>query len=114
MKTELTDEQIEDFAVHELGETHAENCGYYCIKNFARAIIKADRAQRQAEPESRHEIRRLERERAAAQPAQVPLTKHEIHRLLDEADVKANGVSLDKEVAIARAIEQAHGIVSKR
>lgn len=49
---------------------------------------------------------------AVPSTARAPLTKHEIHRVLNEAGVQANGVGLNNEMAIVRVIEQAHGITA--
>ena len=43
-------------------------------------------------------------------PQRQPLTKHEVHLALDRAGIKANGVTLEHELAVARATEAAHGI----
>ena len=50
---------------------------------------------------------------AAPQPATVerkPLTRHEIHALLDYAGVEANSMKFEHELHVARVIERAHGI----
>lgn len=43
-------------------------------------------------------------------PQRQPLTKHELHLALDKAGIKANGVTLDHEFAVARVVEREHGI----
>jgi len=47
---------------------------------------------------------------AAAPQARKPLTKHEIHMALDKAGIETKGMTVNHEISIARAIEQAHGI----